>query len=409
MPDKSQKSMKVALPGMDGRARKTLAMFLQGPCKSADVVIVDDTDSQVDIIDLDLPGGKLFMARKSDRPAIVLSLKDPDFDGADTVLFLKKPVVREAMLSALDRAKRLIQNKTHSLRANSKTGSRLPGEQPLITAAASEKTELAKTASLKHFAADIGDRKKTSKHKTAMQMDEKSFTAYMGILPSLDIARPSEFKLACYNPKDYFQGYVQSAFKVASAKGQVLQLNSGWRQLLIFPHTHEIWLDADDKQLRAFAGITINKGADTHKSMSVTPPDPKTAANQDLDKFQSMDTLAWKLACWTSKGRYPQQIDIDQPIYLKHWPNFTRLLVTPHAMRIAALLVDKPRTAASIAQTLAIKPEYVFIFISAASAIGLLGQSTANAEIAVVPHEPKPDGKNSLFGRIISKLRANKE
>lgn len=414
MQDLHKKRLKVALPGMDGRTQKTLTLFIQGPCKSAGVDVVDGNDADVDIIDFDLPGGKEFLNKKqtdqSDIPSIILSLKDVNPSGSDSTLYLKKPVTREGMLDVLHKAKLLVLSYKKISASALPADTNLLDEQPVTPESQMDLNETMDSTQLKHYVRNVSDKDKTSKHKTAMQMDEKSFSAYMGVISSLDLARPAELKQAFYNPRDYFQGYVQSAIKVASARGQVLELNSGWKQLLIFPHSNEIWLDADDKQLRAFAGISINKNGSQQKSMSVSPLNPKAIINHDPDKFHSCDALAWKLACWTSKGRYPQQIDIDLPVFLKHWPNFTRLLATPHALRIAALLIEKPRTAVSIAKALNIKPEYVFIFISAASAIGLLGQTTRNADSAVAPPpEIKPNKKHSLFNRIISKLRANKE
>jgi hypothetical protein len=119
-----------------------------------------------------------------------------------------------------------------------------------------------------------------------------------------------------------------------------------------------------------------------------------------------LEAFLWKLACWTSMGRYPKGLDHTKPVYLKNWPNFTRLLVTPHALRIAALLVQHPRTMGDVAQKLNIKPQYVFIFISAACAIGLAGQAKRLSDTLV---EAFTKGGNIdqvwLLGGILKKLR----
>lgn len=407
-----QQSIKVALLGMDERTKKILTMYLQGPCKSAGVIIVDDSQAEVDIIDFDLPGGKLILKRKHEEgsklPSIVLSLREGNPISSDAVFYIKKPVSQAILLAALEKVKEYIFAHSSQAKQSPDSESGLLKEELSRTVYQEINDEPDHPPALKHFIADLSDKDKKSKHKTAMQMDEKSFSIYMGLMTSLDISDPQQLKQAFYNPLDYYQGYVQSAYKVATARGRVVELVSGWKQLLIFPYSDEVWLDADDKQLRVFAGLAINNSG-INSNMMVRPLDPKTVLNRDPDKFQSMDTLVWKLACWTSKGRYPLQIDIDRPLYLKHWPNFTRLLITPHALRIAALLVDRPRTSAHIADILKIKPEYVFIFISAAYAVGLIAQAAKNADISVVPPETKPDKKHSFFSRIISKLRANKE
>jgi hypothetical protein len=211
---------------------------------------------------------------------------------------------------------------------------------------------------------------------------------------------------AVYNPGGYFLGYVQSAVNMAKAKSKVLELKSGWKPLLIFPHSHEVWLDANEKQLRAFAGFTIKNKS--NQGMSLTPVNPEIlGVNQKMENFYDTSAFLWKLAIWTSKGRYPDNIDISKPVFLTRWPNFTRLLVTPHALQISALMIEGPRTLINIAQSLNIKPQYVFIFISAASAVGLADQAIRRSDEIMEPpvvKKPKPKG---LLSRILGKLRGS--
>ncbi|MGR9052037.1 MAG: hypothetical protein ACU84J_05260, partial [Gammaproteobacteria bacterium] len=293
------------------------------------------------MIDADLPKGRARLQKKlegkQERPLIVLSLHDIN---DDRVLFVKKPIKTDEMLSALAHARQRISDaKFANVRsAPDFTKGTLDKDSDTHGKTDEKLTETEEeTPHLKRYSADLSERSKTSKHQTAMLLDEKGFTALMSGLQSINIDNLEQVKVASYNPKDYFQGYVQSAYLIAGSRGQILQLNSGWKQLFIFPHSKEVWLDADDKQLRAFAGIVIKK-SNTQK-MSISALKPKAVTNQSLDKFQTMDGMLWKLSCWTSKGRFPIQFDIEHPVFLKHWPNFTRLMVTPHALRIAALLI----------------------------------------------------------------------
>jgi hypothetical protein len=74
-------------------------------------------------------------------------------------------------------------------------------------------------------------------------------------------------------------------------------------------------------------------------------------------------------------------------------------------MRIAALLIDGPRTAMNLADALNIKPQYVFVFISAAKTLGLLGQAKRNADILTAPPEIKPSKSKGILSRILGRLR----
>lgn len=254
------------------------------------------------------------------------------------------------------------------------------------------------------FVSDL-ERKKTSKHQTAMRLDEKSFIDYIGDFDEIDVNDPKQFSNAFYNPDDYFQGFFQSALLGSRKKNQAILLQSHWCPIALFPNTQEVWLDARDSELNTFAEIKLRHKTIVTK-VTVTPINSSPInLSYALDKFQNIDAFMWKLACWTSKGRYPQEIDYQLPVYLSSWPNFTRLLITPHALRIAALLIQGPRTMGNIAQMLDIKPKYVFVFISAAYALGLAGQAKRLTDNLIEPQNIKPSKGQGLLGRIMSKLR----
>jgi hypothetical protein len=252
-----------------------------------------------------------------------------------------------------------------------------------------EKPEEDDPAWLKTFSADV-ERKKTAKHTTANRLDEENYKDFFSIVDDIETTYRQKFIDARYNPNDYFQGFFLDACMFPIA---------------IFPQSHEVWLNANDFELNTLAVTTIRyKTSSTEIPMA--PIDNNTINTHfALDKFQNMDAFLWKLACWTSKGCYPQAIDFNKPVFLKNWPNFTRLLITPHAMRIAALLIRGPRTMMNIAKMLDIKPQYVFMFVSAAHASNLVGQAVRLADSAVQPLEIKPRKTQGLLAKIINKLR----
>lgn len=406
MSDKRKSPLKTALHGMDERAYKMMAMYLQGPCKEA-AVVVEDLKAEIDIIDADSVKAKTLLKQRlteSARPIIALSLQELTFEN---ILYVKKPVKTSDLLFALSEARAILSVKKKSDNQVNTCTQNTASRQSQNPVTKPESSLSPEKDPVKKQATNTDEQKKTSKHQTAMQLDEGKFNAFIGSVPGLDVNDPKQFPDAAYNPKDYFQGYVQSALMVAEAKKQVMRLNSGWKPLIIFPHNHEIWLDADDKQLRAFAGVGMNKISGP--GMTLTPEESIAASVQEsLEKFHDQDAFLWKLAAWTSKGRYPGALDIYRPVFLKHWPNFTRLVVTPHALRISALLMASPRTLPEIAEVLKIKPQYVFVFISSAYALGLIGQAKREADEIVQPSVVKKTEQQGLLSRIIGKLRANK-
>lgn len=385
--------IKVALYGMDARSHRTMELYLKGPCRGI-AEVVSETDAQIDIIDADFAtAGNILEARRQktpERPIVLLSLQPLKIENT---FFVQKPVNTErltAVLSQLSAGE--IQKKI--IKSVPLQPARVNAQEPIketVSPASSNTTKPSQD---------------TAKSRKTFANNEGGYTAFLGTLADIDFTDPEQLKTASFDAKSHLLSYVLSAFKVASHQAKAYQLNSIWKPLLIFPDTRQIWLDADDKQLRVFAGMEQNRTF--VGKISLTPIDAVTMrASLAAEQFQDIDVFIWKLAIWTSKGRFLNSIDPQQPVCLKYWPNFTRLLLIPDAMRIASLLVREPRTPLQAASVLNIKPQYVFALISACSSLGILEQCHRSADFMVVPDNPKPNKKQSLFSKILNKLRGD--
>ncbi|MGR9035380.1 MAG: hypothetical protein ACU83O_02175, partial [Gammaproteobacteria bacterium] len=394
---------KVAIHGMDGRFSQSLMLFLQGPCRGS-AIIVNDEDADADIFDADVTESKNLLEKHLQgnviKPLIVLSLKD--FTCED-VFHIKKPVKTENMLWVLDKVKNFLIELDKAKKILSEFSKRHAAETVSLLNESSLEAGESDKQDIKAYLIDQDESKKTAKHRTAMRLYEKNFLSYIGEIPNLDGNDSKPFMKAYYNPKDYLQGYLDSALRACRLKNQISQMQFGWKQVTLFPHSQEIWHQTDDLQLKSFAGIKMGNFFET---TSLVPVNPKTIQLGDaLDKVQSTDAFLWKIACWTSKGRYPVTIDLNQPVYLKNWPNFTRLLITPHALRIAALLMQGPRTMTNAAHVLKIEPRYVFIFISAAYALGMAGQARRDVDRLIQAGGIKASKNRRMLEGIVSQLR----
>ena len=103
--DRKSSPLTVALQGMDARSSKMMAMFLQGPCKGAAVVISDGYADAL-ILDADSMSGqaflKTFLAENIVKPLILISLHETHIEN---VICIKKPVKTDDMLMALSQIK----------------------------------------------------------------------------------------------------------------------------------------------------------------------------------------------------------------------------------------------------------------------------------------------------------------
>lgn len=413
----------VALLGIDERSCKLLSLFFKGPCEGF-ASVVAETDASIDIIDTHFANSEQLvensLARTPHRAIIVLTAKKTERLEYDNLLYLDKPIKAEQMMAALNWAQD-ISNGISSPKPIALTESAFHQElvaqtkpvfrathltvEATLTAANQDGTAISSTTeNLQNKLIDLEEQRKKTKYGSARSITESDFNDFIDFSPDADFNDINARYHAIYDIKNHYQGYVQYTYQSAMAKMQILQLNSSlWKSLVILPHSREIWIDADDSLLKQMAGTWLDMD-----SMNVSSVDAETALNlADVEKIQDFSSFLWKLALWTSKGRYPKTIAVDSPVYLKQWPDFTRYIVTPHALRISGLLIGRgPETMITIAELLAIELRYVYIFISASHALGLAAQAKRQVDSLIQVTLPtiQPLKKN-LFIKVIGRLQ----
>ncbi|WP_394752094.1 hypothetical protein [Crenothrix sp.] len=361
------------------------------------------------------------MARNPQRAIIVLTAGTAGRIDRDNVLYLDKPIKTDEMMDAIDWANDIshsrVRRKPYFDRVQISEFAReiAKPNKPEVPLPEIKAVDTPQSPAVLKTPADfkvneqeklinLDEQHKKAKYSSAITIEEPDFNDFFGVLPEINLNDIHERHLAAYDPKKYYQGYVQFAYKSAGEKTQILQLSSSvWNTLVVLPHSHEIWLDTNDDVLREKACVWLDLG-----TMSITPIDKEiTQSMGNLEKIQDMNAFLWKLALWTSKGRYPKAIEVDRPIYLQQWPDLTRYIITPHALRIAAFLVSRgPETMINVATVLAIELRYVYIFVSAAHALGLAAQAKRQMDALIQVTLPViPPARKGILSRIINKLR----
>jgi hypothetical protein len=396
----SELPLRVAVVGMDSRTENLFRMFFRGPCQNR-ALVVGNESPEATLIDMDVPqGAKLFQQHRGkhpDQPVILLSINPPgEVDGQ--TIFVKKPAQAQAMLAAITRARELVaamQRPKPEARPQPAAEDDKPAMKVVTRPVATE----------------------GSAQRAATLLNEQVFKSYLGHRDDVDPNDPKQIATLFYNPREYMQGHVHSAWEVAVTRDQPTRLETPWRAISFFPEQRLVHFAADEAQLRAVCGIpfrnivSLDVGMDGRQSLSnvktIAPDDVK--ALLESDQVTPLETFLWKVALLTSKGRIPDAVDPLRPIQLKRWPNMTRITLPPHAMRIAAILHDSPMTPFQAAQKLGIRQQYVFAFFSAAYALGLISQPAEVVRTAAAaPAQPaKAVGteKVSLFKKILHRLK----
>jgi len=115
--------------------------------------------------------------------------------------------------------------------------------------------------------------------------------------------------------------------------------------------------------------------------------------------------LLWQAAFHVSHGRLIEGCSKYDVVKFRHWPNLTRLPVTPNAARICALLTRHPTTIMLVHRMLGIDKEEVCQIYSAAYSAGIADTlSRACFEASTTDNPPEPVKEQGLFRSLFAKI-----
>jgi hypothetical protein len=249
----------------------------------------------------------------------------------------------------------------------------------------------------------------TTTKSLIQSLNNKDLNAFVGEAPDVNLRQLQKSDEIFFDLDQYFLGFLQKAYQQAKAEQCAVRLTGVWRPITLFPETNQVYIELSARQLKSICGVSLKskRSVINEEDIKTESLEPNKATWQckDHSKYQDLDLFMWKMALWTSRGRLPQGLPIDSPIYLLGWPNFTRLVITPDALRICACWVPHPRTIINITEVLAIPQRYVFSFITASYILGLSGLANRQSDLLILPSDFKPTSKISIFSRIMKRLR----
>ena len=235
----------------------------------------------------------------------------------------------------------------------------------------------------------------------------------VGKRSDIDINNSAQLKKAFYTPNTLLQPIMEQACIKSQQCGEIVQLNF---------LNNIFYFDFKEQKVHSSVGPAVIRPLcivhhENQASYEVKPSSFRNDLNVILEASKnkttkkakekhswSMEAFMWVITLWCSRGRVPQGCDITQPVYLKQWPNLTRLAPIPHAARIAALIYDQPRTLTDAAEQLGIEQRYVFAFFSACKTIGLSDVSRRDVDKLFVTEHPKQHKNKSIMTKLLGKL-----
>ena len=155
--------------------------------------------------------------------------------------------------------------------------------------------------------------------------------------------------------------------------------------LMYFPGVNRVLLAVAPDKLEELC-----QHADVHITVKKIGEHPEW---QQHAKAQ-MDSCLWQFAVWTAKGRLIKEIDVNQPLALRSWPNITRLAYIPDAMRLSAFLTKSPVNLPMIYKMIRVDIADLLNFIAASHVTNLLKVQPVHAGVAAGVESQFSDSRN---------------
>lgn len=373
---------------MSDRGFATLSLLFAGRDWS-DCTLVAAAPADLGIVDLDTPTPDRtwheYRKRHPALPTLVLSLVERPLDNAWP---LKKPFDAAALRRAVDMMRHAIdapvkpsrpRATTATTTADSATGTSPPpaSEEParVPPPAADARTDGAPSAFVP-LVRRAKPARAASTQEAATTMNRELEERNCGHAADADFSDGAAAARAIYDPPRYLQGALERAMSLARQTGKAHSIVGLPESMTVLPgHRLSIATTLKESVLRSTAVVALRPG-----SVTVAPIDGSVTAAPAVPA----EVMLWQIALWTARGRLRRGVAPDQPLQLTRWPNFTRQIETPHAMRIAALLVSAPHTPLDVARILGIPQRYVFSVVSATVATGLVQRDRPNERFRTV-------------------------
>lgn len=386
----------VELLGVNERMRNTFAMAFAGPAKEVARLSGKGKPDLV-IIDADVVGAKELWRSYHEKhprcPAIAVSAAAIELE--DVAATIVKPIRIEQLIEAIRQVGEQLESDTVSLPVA--PAPTVPSVSPVGPAGAEaeeeEKTQRIITLRL-HQEASAAD-------KSSAESPSTDFSAVCGATEDIDCNDETQVSRLLLPLEGRLLATLQAALAQAEAANQPVAVRYKESTLAIFhPGGSAVAVPVGDNVLQRLSQAVFAVNAlilDKLPPHNVPRPGPAAV---------HPDVLVWKVAAWTYRGRLPMGLHPNQRVYLRHWPNLTRFLPLPDAMRIAALLNEQPMSMSRVAEALKVPQRHVFAFCACCHAIGLLDVAKRAADHLVEPPPAPPAHDERLFlGRLMHYLK----
>ncbi len=376
-----QLPLKASMTSMNERTRALLRYHFEHDSRRVFMMAGSTDVADVLIVDYDHPGTRVNLEAgqwQSERAMMVLAYGEPAIDG---VVVVHKPLDRARLEAA---AYQVLHEASQSLDETSPDRAdpsaidsavlerAAPGA---LTGNLTEERTEASTEPDRPLPSAPGEIRRNKAAVRDAARHQAKMVRLCGEPRSLeDLADPDD-ELHRYEPRRFFNHQLDEAVARCHHDIEAICLSVSDIDVYAMPALNRIYMTESLK--RAVNVDRVFRALEPHDVETTTYrpadlPDLLTRIDGRARYAYSFDAFTWLGGLFAASGRLPHDADIHQQHYLRRWPNFTRLELTPDCMYIAAAWSARASSIAEIVSAVGCEPHHVTSFYNGAIALGLL-------------------------------------
>ena len=381
--------------GFNNRELNALKLFFKGPCKSRCRLVSEDR-AELLLVDMDSVQGEVsyrqLVANFPELPIILTALNDPKRVRG---CYLSNPIRASELLHILQQL--LPTLKTEENEQHWPTG-RSAGSRSLDVEEVCNHSELLhQPDSLQTGRIPDAPINRYAIRKDANQLDEQKVSQ----------CSPNAADVH-FDPNHYLLGHLLRARELAEHWRCAVQIEGLDQPITIDAVSNLVYCPLAADQLRSICSVPANEQPFKVDIKTIRLERRNNTQAEHLTELQyqrGLNAFIWQVALWTSKGRIPKGISLDDPVYISRWPNFTRLPVTPHALQIVACTRSHQRSLTEILECLKIPRQHLFSLFTAALCCGLAGATRRIADRAAIPPPLMAHHNRQMLAELLVAVR----
>jgi hypothetical protein len=222
---------------------------------------------------------------------------------------------------------------------------------------------LPKTVASDPFAikALVSDTEKPKEYK----LSDQEVLQRCGNASDIDFTKSVERRSVFLNPEDSLLVKITEAVELAQKVEQPVEITGLPGKMFFFPEDHVFYSTFADDFLNQLALTRFG-----YQEIDIEPQEGFELEDKSKHLSESAESLIWKVAIWTARGRLLNGMDPEKLLQLTTKPDFDRFLTLPNCEAISDVWAGHSVSALDIVKILDVPQRVVFAFMSGAYSLG---------------------------------------